>query len=69
MISALSFTNSLIISIHNEAYINLKGKEGKTMADQLTTVSKIRVLEKADKLTLDEMSEINKVIKTQLSLK
>jgi len=52
----------------SETYIILKGKKGKAMADQLTTVSKKRVLNKAGKLSLDEMSEINKAIKTQLAL-
>jgi len=52
----------------SESYIILKGKKGKAMADQLTTVSKLRVINKTGELTSDEMSEINKAIKTQLAL-
>ena len=52
----------------SEAYIILNGKKCKAMTDQLTTVSKIRVINKVGTLTIDEMNEINKAIKIQLEL-
>jgi|TARA_B100000315_G_C14595953_1_gene599324 mRNA interferase MazF len=52
----------------SESFINLNGKKGKAMADQLTTVSKLRVLDKAGELTSEEMVDINKTIKTQLGI-
>lgn len=67
-LQVIPLTSNIEKCYPSEAYITLKGKKGKAMADQLTTVSKKRVLNKAGKLTLDEMSEINKAIKTQLAL-
>lgn len=52
----------------SESYIVLNGKKGKAMADQLTTVSKLRVIDKAGELTPDEIIGINKAIRTQLAL-
>jgi mRNA interferase MazF len=45
----------------SEAYVTLKGKQSKAMADQLTTVSKSR-LSKAD------IQEVEQIIKVQLGL-
>jgi mRNA interferase MazF len=52
----------------SETFIRLNGKKGKAMADQITTVSKLRVFNKTGELTTREMNSINKNIKTQLHL-
>ncbi|MBL7046984.1 MAG: type II toxin-antitoxin system PemK/MazF family toxin [Candidatus Marinimicrobia bacterium] len=67
-IQVIPLTSNIDKLYPSESYIILNGKKGKAMADQLTTVSKVRVLDKAGELTIDEMSEINKAIKTQLAL-
>ena len=52
----------------SEAPITLNGKPGKAMADQLTTVSKERLLNHAGALTQNEMRLIENAIKVQLNL-
>jgi len=52
----------------SEAYITLNDKKGKAMADQLTTVSKLRFISKIGTLSQEEMTAIGKAIKTQLDL-
>jgi mRNA interferase MazF len=52
----------------SEAYITLNDKKGKAMADQLTTVSKLRLISKMGTLSQEEMTAIGKAIKTQLDL-
>jgi mRNA interferase MazF len=52
----------------SEAYITLNDKKGKAMADQLTTVSKLRLISKIGTLSQAEMTAIDKAIKTQLDL-
>ena len=52
----------------SEARITLNGKPGKAMADQLTTVSKERLLNRVGTLTPNEMRLIETAIKVQLNL-
>lgn len=52
----------------SEALITLKGKKNKAMADQLTTVSSTRFINRVDKLTATDMRQIERAIKLQLSL-
>ena len=53
----------------SEALVNLKGRQAKAMADQLTTVSKQRMMNKAGELTLEEMAAVELAIRVQLGLK
>jgi mRNA interferase MazF len=52
----------------SEAFITLNGKEGKAMADQLTTVSKLRFVSKAGTLSKADMEAVAMAIKTQLAI-
>ncbi|MEW5814577.1 MAG: type II toxin-antitoxin system PemK/MazF family toxin [Spirochaetota bacterium] len=52
----------------SEAYVTVKGKKHKAMADQLTTVSKERLSNRAGRISDSELSEIGQAIKTQLGL-
>lgn len=52
----------------SEALITLNGRPGKAMADQLTTVSKQRLGNKAGDLSAEEMDRIERAIGIQLSL-
>jgi len=52
----------------SEAMITLQGRPGKVMADQLTTVSKQRMREKAGEITSDEMTALELAIRLQLGL-
>ncbi len=51
-----------------ETLIKISGKNSKAMADQLTTVSELRFLNKAGEATSKEMENIERIIKLQLDL-
>ncbi len=52
----------------SEARIKFQGKAGKAMADQLTTVSKLRLVSYGGELTPREMQDIEHAIRIQLAL-
>jgi mRNA interferase MazF len=52
----------------SEAMVTLKGKPSKAMADQLTTVSKLRLMNRVAKLADKEMQRIERAIRIQLGL-
>jgi mRNA interferase MazF len=51
-----------------EAYIEVAGKISKAMADQLATVSKLRLKTKIGKISDENMLDIERAIKVQLNL-
>lgn len=51
-----------------EAYVEVEGKMSKAMADQLATVSKLRLKKKIGKISEQNMFEIERAIKVQLDL-
>ena len=53
----------------SEAYVILDGKQGKAMADQLATVSKVRLFRRVGALPGDDMHKVGEAIKIQLDLK
>src|SRR5215210_5020398 len=52
----------------SEAYVMLKGKQRKAMADQLTTVSKLRLINKEGTLSNPDMKKVEQAVEIQLSL-
>lgn len=52
----------------SEAYVNFRGKKSKAMADQLATVSKERLVNKAGEAETGEMDAIVRAITIQLAL-
>ena len=52
----------------SEAYVTFRGKKSKAMADQITTVSKKRLINSAGSISKSEMESINLAITTQLDL-
>lgn len=52
----------------SEALVTLEGKPGKAMADQLTTASKLRLVNHAGRLTDAEMRQVEQAVKVQLNL-
>jgi mRNA interferase MazF len=52
----------------SEAYVVVNGKQNKAMADQLTTVSKIRILNMVGRISEADMLKIEQAIKVQLQL-
>jgi len=52
----------------SEAYVTFNGKKSKAMADQVTNVSKKRLINSAGTISATEMEGLNKAIATQLDL-
>ena len=52
----------------SETYITLRGKKAKAMADQLTTVSKKRLINKVGTISNAEIDGIKRAISIQLDL-
>ncbi len=53
----------------SEALITVGNRQSKAMADQLTTVSKKRVLDFEDRLTRTEMRKVERAVKIQLGFR
>ena len=52
----------------SEAYVTFGGKRSKAMADQITTVSKSRMINKAGSLSSADMQDVSRAISTQLDM-
>ena len=52
----------------SEAYVTFKGKKSKAMADQLTTVSKKRLINLTGSISTVEMEGVGRAILVQLDL-
>ncbi len=52
----------------SEALVFFQGQESKAMADQLTTVSKLRLLTKAGQVSRETLKHIEAAVKVQLDL-
>jgi len=52
----------------SETPVRFAGKQSKAMADQLVTVSKLRLFKRAGRLSPDEMRKIADAIEVQLDL-
>ena len=67
-IQVVPLTSSIDRLYPSEAYVVLKGKQNEAIADQLTTVSKVRFLSPIGRLSDAEMKKIEQAIKVQLEL-
>lgn len=53
----------------SEAYVSIGGQQSKAMADQLTTVSKKRLIKRAGQISQLEMKQVERAIKVQLGIR
>jgi mRNA interferase MazF len=53
----------------SEAYVILNGQQNKAMANQLTTVSKLRLRNLAGQLSRSDLGKVELAIKVQLALR
>jgi len=67
-VQVLPVTSNIEKLYPSEAYITINKKRGKAMADQLTTVSKKRLINKIGNISSSEMKKVNRAIKTHLNL-
>ena len=52
----------------SEAFVTISGQKSKAMADQLTTVSKLRLINSLGSLSPSDLTAIESAIRTQLLL-
>lgn len=67
-VQVVPLTSSVDKLYPSEAYVSFQGKKAKAMADQLTTVSKQRLINPSGSVSSIEMESIGKAITTQLDL-
>lgn len=67
-VQVVPLTSSVDKLYPSEAYVTFRGKKAKAMADQLTTVSKKRLINPDGSISAIEMEGIGKAIATQLGL-
>lgn len=52
----------------SECYVTVRGRQQKAMADQLTTVSKRRLMDQVARLSHTDMTGVERAIRVQLGL-
>ena len=67
-VQVVPLTSSIGKLYPSETYVTLQGKKAKAMADQLTTVSKKRLINQAGNVSKTEMDGIERAIIIQLAL-
>lgn len=67
-VQVVPLTSSVGKLYPSEAYITLRGKKAKAMADQLTTVSKERLINQAGAISKTELEGLERAIMIQLDL-
>lgn len=67
-VQVVPLTSNVARLYPSEAGVTLDGKPHKALADQLTTVSKARLLDKLGHLSRADMLKIEQAIKVQLGL-
>jgi mRNA interferase MazF len=67
-VQVIPLTSNIQQLYPSEAYVTIKGKRQKAMADQLTTVSKSRLSRRLSELSTEDMEQVEKVVRIQLGL-
>jgi len=62
-------TSNIMRSFPCEAYVTVKGKQRKAMADQIATASKERLVKRLGKVSNEDMEAVSDAIKVQLGLR
>lgn len=68
-VQVVPLTSNIARLYPSEAYVTLNGKQHKAMANQLATVSKTRLRNRAGSLSAGDMEGIGDAIKIQLGLR
>src|SRR5262245_16691174 len=67
-VQVVPLTTSVERLYPSEAYVSVRGKKHKAMADQLTTVSKTRLQNRVGRLSRADLQGVERAIKVQLAL-
>ncbi len=52
----------------SEAFVTINGKQNKALADQLTTISKLRMINQMGKVSREDMWQVERAVKVQLAI-
>jgi mRNA interferase MazF len=67
-VQVVPLTSSVERLYPSEAYVTVRGKKHKAMADQLTTVSKFRLKNRESRLSTTDIQAVELAIKVQLNI-
>jgi mRNA interferase MazF len=67
-VQVIPITNNIDRLYPSEAFVTLQGRKNKAMADQITTVSKLRLINQIGKLSEEDMRKVERAVKVQLGL-
>ena len=67
-VQVVPLTTNIAKLYASEAYVTVAGQQGKAMADQLTTVSKQRLLNQMGHLSREDIQGVERIVKIQLGL-
>lgn len=67
-IQVVPLTSNIDRLFPSEAYVTVNGRQSKAMADQITTVSKLRLTQQMGRVNDAEMELVERAIKLQLGL-
>lgn len=67
-IQVVPVTSNVARLYPSEAYIALNGEQRKAMADQLSTISKLRLRQRLGRLSAEDMHAVERAICVQLNL-
>jgi mRNA interferase MazF len=67
-VQVVPLTSNVTRLYPSETYASLDGRQSKALADQLTTVSKRRLIDQEGVLSLEDMRRVEYVVRLQLGL-
>jgi mRNA interferase MazF len=67
-VQVVPLTSNIARLYPSEAYVRVRGEQRKAMADQLTTVSKLRLRQRIDNLPRADVEAVERAICVQLDL-
>jgi mRNA interferase MazF len=67
-VQVIPITSNIDRLYPSEAFVTLQGSKNKAMADQITTVSKLRLINQIGKLSEEDMRKVERAVKVQLGL-
>jgi mRNA interferase MazF len=67
-VQAVPLTSNVARLYPSEAYVTLNSEQRKAMADQLSTISKLRLRDRVGRLSREDIAAVERAIRLQLGL-
>jgi mRNA interferase MazF len=67
-VQVVPLTSNVARLYPSEAYVRLNSEQRKAMADQLSTISKLRLRDRMGRLSREDMTSVERAIRLQLGL-